>query len=127
MKKIILMIGILLSLLGTCAAAKEVKDTLHYNVVNEYIMSLCGIHKIQQIAIKELQEDSNPSDRLMTGIRNSTRMKLELNRSITAFRGMSLRKPFEELLPTTIFWYKKRVELHNEIIETNTNALSNVT
>jgi hypothetical protein len=118
------MIGILLSLLGTCAVAKEVKDTPHYNVVNEYIMSLCGIHKIQQIATKELQEDSNPSDRLMTGIRNSTRMKLELNRSITAFRGMSLRKPFEELLPTTIFWYKKRVELHNEIIETNKTFLA---
>jgi hypothetical protein len=115
MKKLLLLAMVLGLLI--CNVANATEDTPHYNVVNEYITSLCGIYKIQQIATKELQEKSNPSDTLMNGIRNSTRMKLELNRSITAFREMSLRKPFETLLPTTISWYEKKIQLHNEMIE----------
>ena len=130
MKKIILMIGILLSLLGTCAAAEEVKDTPHYNVVNEYIRSLGAIHRIQQVAAKEIQEDNDKDNQrtsiMMSAIRNGTRVKLELNASISALKGMKLKKPFETLLPTTISWYKHKIELHDEIITISKTFLNPV-
>lgn len=110
----------LLSLLGVCAAAEKQKDTPHYDVVSEYIRSLGAIHRIQQIATKELKEDemsANPEiSKLMSGIRSSTRIKLELNASIGALEGMSLKNPFDTLIPTTITWYRRKIELHNEII-----------
>ena len=52
----------------------------------------------------------------MSAIRNSTRVKLELNASISALKRMKLKKPFETLLPTTIQFYKQKVDLHNELI-----------
>ena len=111
---------LLLSLLGTCAAAEEVKDTPHYNVVNEYIRSLGAIHNKQQTAEKEFQDDNDKDNKLtskmMSAIRNSTRVKLELNASISALKGMKLKEPFETLLPATIYWYKQKIELHNELI-----------
>jgi hypothetical protein len=124
MKKLLLLAMVLGLLI--CNVANATEDTPHYNVVNEYVMSLCGIYKIQQVATKELQEMSSPTDTMMNAIRNSTRMKLELNRSITAFRGMSLRKPFETLLPTTIYWYEKKIYLHDEIIEISKTFLAGI-
>ena len=41
-----MVIMLLLSLLGTCSAAVEIKDTPHYDVVAEYIRSLSAIHNI---------------------------------------------------------------------------------
>jgi hypothetical protein len=123
--KKLLLLAMVLGLL-ICNVANATEDTPHYNVVREYIMSLCGIYKIQQISTKELQENSNPTEKMMTGIRSSTRTKLELNRSITAFREMRLRKPFETLLPTTIFWYEKKINLHNELIDISKTFLAGI-
>lgn len=99
---------------GTCNA----KDTDHYDIVSEYIRSLGAIHHIQLMATKEIQAgEETPINKLMAGIRSSTRVKLELNASISALKQMTLKEPFETLLPTTIECYKTKIELHNEAIE----------
>jgi len=116
MKNVITVIVILLSpffVTVTCNA----EDTLHYDVVSEYIRSLGAIHNIQLMATKEIQDDKDdPINKLMSGIRSSTRIKLELNASISAQKSMTLKEPFETLLPTTTYWYKQKIDLHNEII-----------
>jgi hypothetical protein len=116
MRSVITVIVILLSPLFitvTCNA----EDTLHYDVVSEYIRSLGAIHNLQLVATKEIQDDGDdPVKKMMSGIRSSTRIKLELNASIGALEGMTLKEPFETLLPTTIHWYKEKINLHNELI-----------
>ena len=121
MKYFIASCMLILSLLATCATYAEVIDTPHYDVVAEYIRSLSAIHRIQKTADIEFQE-ANQSDNpgiamLMSGIRSSTRIKLELNTSIAALKGMKLKKPFETLLPMTIGSYQHKIDLHNEIIK----------
>jgi hypothetical protein len=111
----------LLCFFGACFAYGEVKETPHYDVVNAYIRSLGTIHNIQQLANREFEEDKGADDenvrRMMSAIRNSTRLKLELNTSIHTLQGMQLRRPFETLLPTTIEFYKQKIDLHNELVQ----------
>ena len=113
MKKHVTLICVfLLSFSVTPAKAVSFVETPHYNVVAEYIRSLGAIHGIQRVATVQLQEDlrsENPSAaKLMSGIRNGTRTILELRNSIATLEKMSLGKPFETLLPTTIEFYKRR-------------------
>jgi hypothetical protein len=125
MKYIPMVIMLLLSLSGTCPAVEEVTDTRHYDVVAEYIRSLGGIHNMQETASKEFQNDNaaeNPEvAKMMSAIRNGTRAKLILNTSISALKTMKLKKPFDTLLPTTIYLYEQKIELHNESITVWTN------
>ena len=121
MKYAPIIIILLLSISATSSADVNKHETPHYDVVAEYIRSLGAIHNIQKTAEIEFQED-NQSDnpvvaKLMSGIRSSTRIKLELNTSIAAQRRMNLKKPFETLLPTTIELYQQKIDLHNEIIK----------
>jgi hypothetical protein len=101
----------------TCDADAQTKDTPHYDVVAEYIRSLGAIHKIQQTANNENQENKdNARKKLMDGIRNGTRFKLELNLSISALKRMNLNKPFETLIPNTIYFYNQKKELFEEVV-----------
>jgi hypothetical protein len=126
MKYTPILIILLLSLSVTSPASVK-KETPHYDVIVEYIRSLGAIYNLQQISSIELQDDNNSDNpnisKMMSAIRNSTRVKLELNTSISAFEGMNLNKPFETLLPTTIQFYKQKVELHNELISIATMFL----
>ena len=121
MKYAPIIIILLLSISATSSATGKKHETPHYDVVVEYIRSLGAIHNIQRTAGIEFQED-NQSDnpgiaKLMSGIRSSTRIKLELNASIAMLKRMKLKKPFETLLPTTIEWYQRKIDLHNEMIK----------
>jgi hypothetical protein len=92
MMKIGIGVIIILSSLFYFNLTCDAEDTLHYDVVAEYIRSLGAIHNIQLLATKEIQEDKdNPTKKLMSGIRSSTRIKLELNASISALRSMTLQ------------------------------------
>lgn len=121
MKHSLIIIILLLSISFISSAAEKIEETPHYEVVVEYIRSLGAIYNLQQTSIMELQKDNNTDNpeisKMMTAIRNSTRVKLEMNYSIAALNDMKLNKPFETLLPTTIQFYKQKVKLHNEIIE----------
>ena len=71
------------------AAMNERKDAPHYAVVAEYIRSLGAIHTIQQISANEFQDDKdNVTLKMMSAIRYSTRIKLELSCSISVLREM---------------------------------------
>ncbi|MFI5141804.1 MAG: hypothetical protein ACHQII_05565, partial [Bacteroidia bacterium] len=128
---IIVIFILLLPLLFTSDANAKEKYTPHYDVVYEYIRSLGAIHNIQQTASKEFQEskknDADTSDiarqNVMDGIRSSTRFKLELHRSIAALKGMTLKKPFETLIPTTISFYEHKIELFDEATKISINFL----
>lgn len=113
-------IFVLFTSLGHAAGAQS-KETPHYDVVAEYVQSLGAVHRIQQTSIKEFQEDDDkanaPFSKMLSAIRGSTRMKLELRRGIGALKQMRLKEPFEELIPNTIFWYEKKIALHDEIIK----------
>ncbi len=114
----------LLSLLGTCAGAEEIKDTSHYDVVNEYIRSLGAIHRIQKTARNEFEGDKdNPTKQMMDGIRSGARFKLELRSSIDALKRMTLRKPFDELITNTISFYNHKMELYEEMSEISKYSL----
>ena len=63
------------------------------------------------------EESPNPLSKLMAGIRSSTRFKLELSSSIGALKRMKLKKPFDELIPNTIYFYKNKIELYEETIK----------
>ncbi len=115
MKHAPVVVFFLLSLLFQ-SAAFSAEDTPHFDVVSEYVRSLGTIHNLQVLAAKENEQDKDPIAKLMSGIRSSTRMKLELTTSISAFKRMTLKEPFETLLPTTITWYERKVELHDGII-----------
>jgi hypothetical protein len=123
MKYFLIFFILLFSTVDMCSAAENVKETPHYNVVAEYVRSLGSIYRIQKIADKELQEDevqdsqTTNTNKLMTSIRSSTRFKLELNASISALESMNLNKPYDELLASTIFWYKKKIELYDTLVK----------
>ncbi len=114
--------------ISAVSLAAEKKETPHYDVVNEYIRSLGTIYNLQKVATKDIEVDKKADDpttaSLMSGIRNSTRVKLELNYSIQNLKGMNLNKPFDTLLPTTIEFYKKKHELHDDLIKIVTTLLS---
>ena len=61
--------------------------------------------------------------KLMDGMRASARFKLELRRSVTAFKSMSLKEPFETLIPATVDYYKAKINLHDEIVKISTTFL----
>jgi hypothetical protein len=123
MKNCMVILMLLLPLLVTCDADAKA-DTPHYDVVAEYIRSLGAIHRIQQTASKEFQDDKdNPTKKMMDAIRSSTRFKLELSSSIGALKRMTLKKPFDTLIPNTISFYKHKMELHEEVIEISKHFL----
>jgi hypothetical protein len=116
MRCVLVTVLALLSLL-LASAAFSAEDTPHFDVVSEYIRSLGTVHNIQLASKKEMAEDKdNLIGRLMSGIRSSTRMKLELSTSIGALERMTLKEPFETLIPTTIHWYQEKIKLHDETI-----------
>lgn len=109
---------LLLPLCFSCETEAKAKETPHYDVVTEYIRSLSAIHRIEQTARKEFQEDADNSiKKLMDGVRSSTRYKLQLGLSIAALKRMTLKKPFDELISNTISFYKMKIKLHEEVIE----------
>lgn len=127
MKYTPILIVLFLSISATSWAAGK-NETSHYEVVDEYIRSLGSTYNLQQVANKDIEVDKKSDDPavagLMSGIRNSTRVKLELNYSIQKLKGMNLDKPFDTLLPTTIDFYGKKHELHDDLIKIATNLLS---
>lgn len=120
MKLFITLLMLLFPFFVMCDADAKAKDTPHYDVVSEYIRSLGAIHNLQQRAAKEYQDNKNnenPQQNIMDSIRTGTHFKLELRSSIAALKRMTLKKPFETLIPTTLSFYESKVELYDEMIK----------
>jgi hypothetical protein len=122
MKKLMVILILLPILIVQAADAQpkaNSKDTSPYNIVSEYIRSLSAVHRIQQTATNEAKEAGDDHmQSMMNAIRNFTRFKLELNASIGMLGSMRLtRKPFDDLIPATIFIYKEKVKLFDEDLQ----------
>ena len=104
-----------IALFAACGVAVA-QETPHYDVVAEYIRQMGETKAKNDLARKELSETRTQLDKMMHGIRNSTRIKLALAADINALQRMTLKPPFETLLPTTIEFYKGKIELHKQLI-----------
>ncbi|SRR5712691_9847616 len=104
--------------------ASYAQDTPRYDVVSEYVRQLGTIHGLQQTAAREFKEAHNQHDQMLDIIRNSARMKLELNRNIYAFKAMRVATPYETLLPHFIEFYEKKFELYDTMARTAAEFLS---
>lgn len=83
--------------------------------VSEFVRELSTIEKIRTTAERESKEkEYNP---IMGGIRNSTRIQLELRASIETLTGMHLKQPFDGILENIINLYKKKIEYHQTAID----------
>lgn len=111
-----------------CNAEKETKDTPHYDVVAEYIRVLGAIYNLQQTASKEYRDekDKNNTTLIMNQIGSATHFKLELRSSIAALKSMTLKEPFETLIPMTIQCYESKIELFGEMVELLKNFVDTV-
>jgi hypothetical protein len=110
MKKI-LMGMVLFAIAGTTYA----QDNSSLAFVSEFVRELGAIEKIRSIGEQELKEkDSNP---FADGIRNSTRVQLELRSSIGMLSHMRLNPQVDDFRQNIIDLYKKKIELHQELID----------
>lgn len=109
--KNILMFLSLLVIAGTSYA----QETSHLAFVSEYVREIGAIESIHTTAEQETKEKgSNP---IFDGIRNSTRVQLELRTEIEMLSGMHLNPPFEDLIGNIIGIYKQKIELHQQLID----------
>ena len=95
------------------ASISHAQETRGYDVVTEFIRELGVIESVHVIAKKEASD--NGENMMANAIRNSTRMNLELGVSINILNKMTLKKPFEELIPNTIGFYRQKMALNTEM------------
>ena len=104
-----LMFVILLAIAGRCFA----QDTPHFDVVAEYVRELGATKGDEDVAKSDYAQEGN---RLMDAIRNATRAKLTLATNISALQRMRVGGEYDTLLPMVVYWYKKKTELYDQII-----------
>ena len=103
------------------SGASFAQETLHYDVVAEFISELGNTKNLQDTATIELAqteklEGFEKSQQAMSNaIRNSTRAILKLRESNFILKNMKLEKPFETLLLAMISWNEQKIELWGEI------------
>ena len=103
------------ALLLILAPASHAEEADHYAVVTEYIRELGSNEDLRALAEKELSKSKDSNDKMAAGIRNSTRVKLDLATNIKMLQKMQLSKPFETLIPTIIGLYQQKMALHEEM------------
>ncbi len=96
--------------LAMFSGASYAQETSHFDVVSEYVRQLGTMHELHEIASKEFKEARTLNDRMADIIRNSTRVKLELTRNIYVLKGMTLKSPYEWMLPALIEFHEQKIE-----------------
>lgn len=97
------------------------QETLHYDVVAEFISELGNTKNLQDNAkielaqTEKLEEFEKSQQAMSNAIRNSTRAILKLRESNFMLKNMKLEKLFETLLPAMIAWSEQKIELWGEI------------
>jgi hypothetical protein len=107
---------------ATSQSRAEVTSSLAF--VTEYIRELAANENTRANIEKELKASNSEIAKLSTSIHGSTRIKLELNSQIIALKSMRLNSPFNDLIPNIIFWYERKIELHQQIINITTILLA---
>ena len=114
---------VLTSLVQLLAVSRvsSAQETLHFDVVAEFIGELGNTKNLQdtatiEVAQTEKLEEFEKSQQAMSSVvRASTRAILKLRESNFILKNMKLEKPFETLLPAMIAWNEHKIELWGEI------------
>lgn len=116
MYKVLISLFLLLAISTKCYA----EDTSHYVVLSEFVRELVETRNNEDIAQSELASvpKGNTREVMMTIIRNGTRVKLRLSATIARLQGMHLGPPFETVIPTLIDFYKQKLDLYDDMVET---------
>lgn len=90
-------------------------DTPPFKLVSEWVRELTAFRGILAKYLEEKKEGKEP---MMDTIRHGSRMKLELQLSISMLKGMRLNSEhFKVLLPFVIGSYRQKITLHQEVNE----------
>jgi hypothetical protein len=108
--------GLFLFWLCFCTAAMT-EETSHLAFVSEYVRQLAVNERMRELGQRDVSEANNPSEKIMAGIRASTRIVLELKPQITRLHGMKFAAPFDTLPGSIATFYRQKVTLHERIIE----------
>jgi hypothetical protein len=119
-------IGIIVLVLWAIGAASQARaeETSHLAFVTEYIRELAANENTRANAERELNASTSTSGKLSSSIHAHTLIKLELQSQISTLKNMHLDPPDDNLIPTIILWYERKIALHQKIIDISSTLLA---
>jgi hypothetical protein len=118
------LVGCLFVFLVSCSVSALADQDSHFAFVSEYVRQLGANEHMREVSEKEVVGAANLQDRLMAGIRGSTRIILELKSQIVVLERMQLDKDFEEVPTAIAKYYSRKIDIHEHVIETDKIFLS---
>lgn len=101
--------------LATVLSAAFAQENINFSFVSEFTRELIALENIRATGERELKEKgSNP---IAGGIRNSTRVQLELGSSIVMLQGIHLEPPVDDVRQSLVTLYKRKIAYHQELID----------
>jgi hypothetical protein len=100
------------------------EETSHLAFVLEYVRQLGANERLREVSEKETSQAASGADKIMAGIRASTRIVLELNSQITSLNRIQLAEPFDTLPGNIATFYSMKVALHERLLEIDKIFLS---
>jgi hypothetical protein len=91
--------------------------------VTEYVRELSAIETIRDSSEDSLMQGST-SDKFWNTIYGCTRMQLELRLDVNILKKMRLYPPYEKLVPSTVLFYERKIELYQRLIDISNAFIS---
>jgi hypothetical protein len=119
-------LGIMILVLGAIATAFQARaeETSHLAFVSEYIRELAANEDMRANAERELNTRNSSSGKLASAIHTSKLFQLELRSQINMLKSMHLDPPFDDIIPTIVTWYERKIALYQKIIDLNSILLA---
>jgi hypothetical protein len=123
-------IGVIVLVLWAIGAVPQAcaEDTSHLAFVTEYIRELAANENARANAERELNASKSSRDKLSSAIHSSTLIQLALRSQISMLKSMHLDPPldppFDNIIPTIIDWYEKKINSYQQIIDINSILLA---
>ena len=108
-------IASLISLLiwsASCAA-----DNSNYAVAVEYVRCLATTHDLQRNAKIEVAKAKDPTSTLMTGVRTSTKAKLEMTATIASLNQLKVADDASVFVHDLVDFLQQKIELYDLLID----------
>ena len=115
-------IASLISLLiwsASCAA-----DNSNYAVAVEYVRCLATTHDLQRNAKIEVAKAKDPTSTLMTGVRTSTKAKLEMTATIASLNQLKVADDASVFVHDLVDFLQQKIELNDRLIDIASKLLS---
>jgi hypothetical protein len=98
-------------------------ETPHLDFVKEYVRELAEIERIHASGEEELKQGTE-NDVFSIMIHTCTLSQLELRSQIAQLRGMRLKAPYDDLIPTLAGFYKAKIDLYQRLIDISSAMLA---